>query len=158
VAEALAAPPDTPTAPDGDGTSSTRLAEQRLLDAGFEIVQRNARIRGTGVTVSFVARDGAGATWLFDVAGAHTSHRGGLQRTDVAWRALGRAAALRSARGEQPLVLLTSHLPRRGTDADTALRAAGPEIVHDVIDLLDQAALTRLARYAAGGHVRHLPS
>jgi hypothetical protein len=120
-------------------------------------VQRNARIRGTGVTVSFVARDRAGATWLFDVAGTNASHRGGLLRTDVAWRALGRAAALRGARGAQPLVLLTAQLPRRGTEADTALRAAGPDIVHDVIGLLDGSALARLAQYAAGDHATRQP-
>jgi hypothetical protein len=58
---------------------------------------------------------------------------------------------LRRARGDVPLVLLTSHLPRRPGEGDTALRAAGPDAVFDVIDLLSVDGVERLARYAKGG-------
>ena len=103
------------------------------------------------MTVSFVATDGDGDTWFFDVAGAFTSHRGGLLRADAVWKALGRAAALKRARGDVPLVLLTTHLPRRPSEGDTALRAAGTEVFFDVIDLLSEDGLDRLRRYAKGG-------
>jgi modification methylase len=46
------------------------------------------------------------------------------------------------------------HLPRRGTEGDTALRAAGPDAVFDVVDLLSEEGLERLARYAKGGLTR----
>jgi hypothetical protein len=67
------------------------------------------------------------------------------------WRALGRASALRGRRGEVPLVLLTTHLPRRGGEGDVALRAAGPEAFFDAIGLLDDDDVDRLALYAMGG-------
>jgi site-specific DNA-methyltransferase (adenine-specific) len=134
-----------------EGLAAPRVAERALEEAGFTIEDRDRRVRGTGVTVSFVARDASGATWLFDCAGPFTRHRGGLGRTDAVWRALGRAGALRRARAAAPLVLLTTQLPRRRSDGETALRAAGPDTVFDVVDLLSADGLERLARYAKGG-------
>ena len=134
-----------------DGQAAHRLAEQALQTAGFTITAEKQRIRKTGVTISFVATDAAGATWYFDVAGAFTSHRGGLQRTEAIWRALGRAAAVRNERGDIPLVLLTSHLPRRPGEGDTALRAAGPSTFFDAVEMLSRDDVDRLGRYGAGG-------
>ncbi|HEX2062968.1 MAG TPA: site-specific DNA-methyltransferase [Acidimicrobiales bacterium] len=153
VAEAVAA---RRRHPDGgsedDGRSSDKLAEEVLLDAGFGIVSRKHRVPATGVTVDFVAEDAAGATWLFDVGGPFTRHWGGLMRTEAVWRALGRASALRGRVGPGvPVVLLTTHLPRRPGEGDTALRAAGPEALFDAVDLLSAEARDRLALYAKGG-------
>jgi hypothetical protein len=50
-----------------------------------------------------------------------------------------------------PLVVLTTHLPRRRSQGDAALRAAGPGTLYDVVDLLSDEAFDRLARYAKGG-------
>jgi DNA modification methylase len=140
-----------PTRARADGKAAPRLAGELLVAAGFTVDAHDRRIRGTGVSVDLVATDAAGATWFFDVAGAFTSHRGGLQRTETVWRALGRAAAVRVARGDIPLVLLTSHAARRPSEGDSALRAAGPDTVFDVIEMLSSDDLARLERYAAGG-------
>jgi DNA modification methylase len=136
---------------DGDGKAAPKLAEEVLVRAGFEIQQRGRRIRKTGVTVDFVATDAAGDSWFFDVPGGFTSYRGGLIRTDTVWRSLGRASALNKVRGDVPLVFLTTHLPKRPSDGDTALRAAGPDSCFDVIGLLSVDDVERLARYARGG-------
>jgi DNA modification methylase len=135
------------------GLASTKLAERALTAAGFAITRRNQRVRGAGVAVSFAATDGDGMSWYFDLAGAHMTHRGGLSRNDAVWRAIGRASAVRGARQEAPVVLLTTQLPRRGSDADAALRAGGPGTVFDVIDLLNPTACERLERYAKGGTI-----
>ena len=136
---------------DTDGEAAVKLAEAALTRAGFTALSRNHRVRGTGVTVGFAARDRAGHLWLFDVAGPHSSHRGGLQRNETVWRALGRAAALKGRPGAgAPVVLLTTALPRPRSEGDSAIRAAGPGTVFDVVDLLDGAALGRLRRYADG--------
>ena len=58
---------------------------------------------------------------------------------------------LKGARGEVPLVFLTSHLPRRPSEGDTALRAAGPDAFFDAIEMLSPESLERLERYAKGG-------
>ena len=135
-----------------EGKAAQKLAEQRLEEAGFTILERNKRIPRTGVTVNFVAEAG-GRTWYFDVTGAFTSHRGGLLRTDTVWKCLGRAAALRDHTGEGkvPLLFLTSHLPKRPSEGDTALRAAGPEVFFDAIEMLSWEGLRRLKQYAADG-------
>jgi modification methylase len=79
------------------------------------------------------------------------SQRGGLLRTDEVWKALGRACALRGAGVDVPRVLLTSQLPRRRSEGDRALRAAGPAVLFDVVDMLTDDGPRRLRRYATGG-------
>ena len=134
-----------------DGKPAQKLAEELLDEAGFTITERNTRIRKTGVTINFVATDADGAKWFFDVAGAFTTYRGGLLRSDMVWKTLGRASALKQARGDAPLVILTTHLPKQPSEGDTALRAAGPAAFFDAIDLLSSDSLDRLQRYAKGG-------
>ena len=56
------------------------------------------------------------------MSGAFTSTRGGLLRTDTVWKTLGRAHVLRGEACNGPLVFLTSHLPRKGSEGDIALR------------------------------------
>jgi site-specific DNA-methyltransferase (adenine-specific) len=131
--------------------SAIDLAESLVAAAGFTIRGRKRRIRGTGVTVDLVGEDALGGRWFFDVAGPLLSNRGGLLRTEEVWRVLGRACALKGGEPDVPLVLLTSHLPRRSGDGDAALRAAGPQVPLDVIDLLSHDAAERLQSYAAGG-------
>jgi site-specific DNA-methyltransferase (adenine-specific) len=134
-----------------DGKAAQKLAADVLEDAGFTIVDRNQRIPKTGVTVDFVATDDEGATWFFDVSGAFTSHRGGLLRTDTVWKSLGRANALKGRFAAVPLVFLTTNFPRRPSEGDTALRAAGPDAFFDAIEMLSDEGRERLERYAKGG-------
>jgi site-specific DNA-methyltransferase (adenine-specific) len=154
VAETHAAPPlsehDEPTHHDKVGK---KLAEQLVADAGFTITATDHKVRGTGVTVSLVAEDAHGERWLFDVAGPFTSSRGGMTKMETVWRALGQAHALRG-RGRdngEPLVILTTALPKRSSQGDTALRAAGRDAFFDAIDLLSDDGKARLKRYAEGG-------
>ena len=128
-----------------------KLAEEALAAAGFAITARNRRVRRTGVSVSFIAEDRGGHQWVFDVAGPSTTHRGGLTRTDVVWRTLGRLSAVRD-HVPGPLVVLTPQLPRKGSEGDLALRAAGPAAFFDAVDLRLPEARGRLETYAAGGH------
>ena len=135
-----------------EGKAAQRLAAELLDEVGFTVVETDHRVRRTGVTVNFVAVDGEDETWFFDVSGAFTSHRGGLLRTDTVWKSLGRAYALKEKRGQIPLVFLTSHLPRRPSEGDTALRAAGPDAFFDAIEMLSEDSLDRLQKYAGGGY------
>ena len=51
-----------------------------------------------------------------------------------------------------PAVVLSPLLPRKGSEGDLALRAAGPSAFFDAIDLRSADARARLAAYGAGGH------
>ena len=133
-----------------EGKAALALAEDVLVTAGFRIERKGARVRGLGVAVDFVAHDAMGSPWYFDVSGAFTTTRGGLSRTDAVLRSIGRAAVL-ARNGKTPVVLLTSHLPRPGSEGDAALRAAGPKVVFDAVEMLAESGRPRLAAYAAGG-------
>ena len=157
--KAIAAPPhgseneDFQSRATREGKAAQKLAEEVLIQAGFRDIEPNQRIRKTGVTVNFVARDADGETWFFDVSGAFTSHRGGLLRTDTVWKSLGRANALRGRLSKSaPIVFLTTNLPKRPSEGDTALRAAGPEAFFDAIEMLSDEGRERLERYAKGGY------
>jgi hypothetical protein len=102
-----------------------------------------------GLAVDFTGTDAAGRTWYFDIAGPNSAYRGGMARSETVWRALGRAHVV-AAGGHAPFVVLTTQLPRPGTEADKALRAPGPGGMFDAVDLLSTEARARLAAYAGG--------
>jgi DNA modification methylase len=133
-----------------DGTNATRLAERVLRDAGFTIDKAGHRVRGAGAVMTFLISDAIGRPWHVDVAGGFVTHRGGMLRSDVVWRTLGRAAAVRGREPEIPLLVLTTELAKPRSEGDLAIRAAGPSVCSDVIDVFDPEHLKRLAGYAAG--------
>jgi DNA modification methylase len=133
-----------------EGKAAQALAEELLLATGFTIVAKNQRVRGTGVVINFIATDADEVEWYFDVSGAFTSTRGGLLRTDTVWKSLGRAHTLARA-GISPIVFLTSHLPRKGSEGDIALKAAG-DVVYDAIEMRSAEGYEKLRKYASGGH------
>lgn len=139
----------------GHGKGAVAIAEAVLEAAGFAIIGRNHKVAGTGLDVSVVATDRAGHEWYFDTSGAFTTTRAGLVRNDTLWKCLGRAHVL-ACRGIAPVVLLTSHLPRRRSGGDLALRSVGPRGFFDAVEMLAGDGAARLAHYAAGGH-HHRP-
>ena len=64
------------------------------------------------------------------------------------WPALGRALA--ASRSCDPVVLLTTAAPSHASTADKALRAAGPGVVFDVVELGEPRGAERLSTYAGG--------
>jgi DNA modification methylase len=122
--------------------SKNRCAEV-LSAAGFTSDGSSVRLNSAEVVV-----DRRGGRWVIEVGGPFVRWRGGLTSAEAVWRTLGRAHALRGL-GERVLVL-TSELPRRRTELDLALRAAGPAAMFDVIDVFDDEALDRLTAYGEG--------
>jgi site-specific DNA-methyltransferase (adenine-specific) len=133
-----------------EGKAAPAVAEAVLADAGFRVVEKGARLRGLGVEVGLVARAADDVPWYFDVTGGFTGAGGGLARADTMWKALGRAHVFATNK-VSPVVLVTSHLPRRGSGGDSALRAAGPRAFFDAVDMLSASGQERLRLYAGGG-------
>jgi DNA methylase len=127
-----------------DGRAAPHLARSAIEAAGFTDVRANHRQPG-GIVVAFSARDRRGRTWYFDVTGSFTSHRPGLQRSDVLWKALGRAAVLQQV-GATPLVFLTTGLPANATPAAFGLQqVTGPgKPVRAVVDVTLRSGLEDL--------------
>ncbi|MCK4176954.1 DNA-methyltransferase [Aciditerrimonas ferrireducens] len=158
----------TPEPPGGAGPvaeetgvdgGAKRLAEQVLRAVGFRLPSRRPTLaRGQALAPDLWALDRRDGLWAVEVAGSDTSTRGGLQRPEVLWRTLGRAAVLRGCLPpEVPLVVLTPRQPAPRSEGDRALRAVGPEVLFDVVELHCPRARARLAAYAAGRPPTALP-
>ena len=126
-----------------EGRAAKDIAHLLIEAAGFSDIRKDQRQPGA-VEVSFTARDRRGDLWLFDVAGSFTSHRSGLKRSEVLWKAIGKAAVLREA-GDAPLVLLTTDLPGKGPAADSLKQVVGPgKPIHAVIEMLGPEGVAHL--------------
>ncbi|HUP86686.1 MAG TPA: site-specific DNA-methyltransferase [Acidimicrobiales bacterium] len=129
------------------GKAISALAESTLVEAGFAIDGRSVRLKRTGTSADLVACDAAGRRWYVEVVGGFTVAPSGLARMDGVYRALGRGALLEAA-GYGPRLLLTSHLPTPGTEADVAWRSASGGLYDAALEVLDDdtpAALSALA-------------
>ena len=150
--------PRAPAAP-GEGTATDVAVQQGrairdvaaaiLDDAGFRDIREGVRV-GPGIDVTFEAKDQSGTAWLFDLSGAFTASAPGLVRTEVLWKAVGRAAVIDRHRAGRKLVLLTSHRPtERSPGARILAEMVGPDRpIFDVVELLDDEGAARLAAYA----------
>ncbi len=150
-----------PTNPDEDflsrsvreGRAAKELARSAIEIAGFTDILNHQHQPG-GIVVDFTAKDRRGKTWLFDVAGSFTSHRGGLKRTDTLWKELGKASVLREV-CNTPLVLLTTDIPTRGAGAKALEAVVGQKKpIHAVIEMLKPTGLEFLATLCEGKHPR----
>ncbi len=136
------------------------VASEVLVAAGFDEPRRSVRAPSGALDADLAIHTGpggrtdpgSGEPWLVEVGGSFTTSRPGLHRTDAVWRLLGRLTAMRSDSGTgRPPLVLTPCRPPSGSPADKALRAAGPGLAFDVIELFDPDDLARLATYAAEG-------
>jgi len=132
-----------------EGKGAQKLAESILGACGFKITGRDRKLRGLGIQINFIAEDRKGKPWYFDVSGAFTSRRAGLIRTDTVYKCLGRASVM-AANDYERVVLLTTHLPKRGSAGDQALRATRGKTFFDAVEIGDPDQQERLREYANG--------
>ena len=130
-----------------EGKKVQDLARAALENAGFRIIKTNPKIAMVGIQYNFLVANQRGQQWYVDVSGAFTTVRPGLQRTDTLWKALGRAHVLRVAQLEPRLLILTSNLPKLGSEGWKALKAVGPGSVFDAVEIFDQWDSVRLGHY-----------
>ncbi|MEY2975826.1 MAG: hypothetical protein RIR49_2246 [Actinomycetota bacterium] len=130
-----------------DGAAGGDVVASAVATAGF-VFDDGVRLSSTGLVVG-TATATDGSRFVVEQGGPFVRDRGGLVGGEAVWRVLGRAAVLRAV-GER-VIVLTSALPVRRSEADLAVRAAGPATVFDVIDVFDPSALERLAGYATDG-------
>ncbi len=139
-----------------EGKAAQRIAQDTLEQAGFTIEKRSHRVKGTGAQFNLLVKDTQDNLWYVDVSGAFTTTRGGLLRTDTVWKSLGRAMVLRESLPQDDplappvrLLLLTSHLPKRGSEGDKALHTAGKgRAFWDAVEMFDEDGRSRLQKYA----------
>lgn len=138
-----------------EGTRAQELAELLLQHCGFVDELRQKVKFPVGVEANFVGTDDAGCEWIFDVSGAFSSSRPGLSRTDTLWKALGKAAILRSQYPDPErlcrYVLLTTDVPKAGSAGAKAIDAAHESgLVWDVLVVDEPETVAELLHYASG--------
>jgi DNA modification methylase len=133
-----------------EGRRAREMAKWALEASKFVNIREKQRL-DAGVEVNFVADDQAGNEWLFDVSGAFTSTRTGLQRAETLWKALGQATVVNQTRTGARYVLLTTDKPSPTSPGGRALAAvtgtATTKPVRDVIGLRSAEDLARLSEY-----------
>lgn len=133
-----------------EGKKAQDIALRLLEEAGFTGIEEAPRRKG-GLQFNYrVTAEEEGAEWYVDVSGAFTTSRPGLVRTDTLWKMLGRLHVLRHVDPTAKLLVLTSNLPRPGSEGHKALTEVGPTSIFDLIELYDPAGHDRLRQYAAG--------
>ncbi len=107
------------------GKMAKEIAAALLREAGFTNLREDHRPRATVITPSFTATDTSGRDWAFDVSGAITTTPAGLRRTDVLFKAVGRASVFATQQGADGVrfVLLSTDLPVKGSEGAKALKA-----------------------------------
>jgi hypothetical protein len=142
-----------------EGSEFDELAYSYLEHAGGRILDVHVRLGArtrSAVVVDAVARGGNGQLWWVLAHGNvdvdTTALKPGLRRTDTIRKAGFSAAVLAQRPDALPVVVLTSHLPRR-TAADQAARASLTEagaFVFDVLSIHDLRSFQRLRGHLHG--------
>ena len=135
-----------------EGRKSKDIARYVLEACGFGFVGRQ-RKHSSGVEIDLLFKASDGSQWRFDVSGGFTSSRAGLRRTDTLWKGLGKAALLQGGDDERvPYVLLTTHLPPKGSAGWRALQSAVKDgLLFDAVEMLSEEGKRRLIDYATAG-------
>jgi hypothetical protein len=97
-----------------------------------------------GVDVDRVATSRKGTTVWFEYKGSVRGRRPGLRRTDTLKKAIANGALLRALEARSPFVVLTSHLPERGSGLAMLETAKRLGYLTDVICIYDPHELSRL--------------
>jgi len=127
------------------GAKATDVAARLLRAAGFADVVEKPAVRGLAVEADLGATDAAGRPWLVLVAGGFTPSPSGLRRTDLLWRTIGQAAAVRAAGRPERVLVLTPERPVPGSPQRRTLDAVVGDAIHAVVELRDPSAVDALA-------------
>lgn len=142
-----------------EGKKAKDIAAQVLGEVGFASVEPNVKL-GTGMVIDFVCTDPTGGVWYVDFSGTSSSIRAGLRRTDAIWKSLGRSALVeRPGASTDPrwLVLTTDSVPAAGPAWKALQQGRKLGLVHDALDVFQEATVERLKLYAAGDAAARLP-
>ncbi len=133
--------------PRASGATANDLAAQLLTEAGFEVERARSR---HGAEVTFEATTSDGDSWWVDVVGGFSAGPGGLRRSDLLWRTIGRATVLRQITPDVPVLVLTTEIPADRSPAGKALAAVRGTTIADVLELGSAATLEALRAHARG--------
>jgi site-specific DNA-methyltransferase (adenine-specific) len=120
-------PADVPTARD--------VARDFLVRCGYTDIRTDVTV-ARGIEVSFTARHPDGTSRHVEVGGGLTAIRPGLQRADVVWKVIAKAAVLHETHPDVGFVVLTPACPPPGPSASALDAVVGPgKPITEIIEL-----------------------
>jgi hypothetical protein len=123
-------------------------AEQFLIEAGGRILERNLRV--LGFPMDFLVEGTNGRRYYVDGHGTPdrtNRSQAGMRRTDTIRKFGFNALCLAREGCPYPIILLTSHMPREGSEAEFCLSKLTDAIWDAMAIVGDPAALERLRAY-----------
>ena len=125
------------------GRQFAEQCDQLLRHYGFELHGR--WLRGDlGVEIDRVATSPTGSTIWFEFKGSVQGARPGLRRTDTLKKAIANGALLQADPERAPFVVLTSHLPDKGSAAAMLEMALRLGYLSDAICIYNPGEAQRL--------------
>ncbi len=129
---------------DVTGAAARDLARELLVDAGFTAMRDDVAVLA-GVQPTFRAVAPDGTVWWFEVAGGRTGSRPGLQRIDVVWKAIAKAAVVQVHEPTHRYAVLHCGLPSSASGGRALDEVVGPgRPVAGLVDLTAPDALAAL--------------
>ena len=134
----------------GEGKAAKAIAREMIAAAGFTDIRSDQRQPGRDRRSASSLEMAPAGLWAIDVAGSFTTHRAGLKKTDVLWKALAKAAVLREVQRD-PAAAADGRPTRIGQPGGQGAQAGDRDrkLIHAVIDM--RAAL---GARRAPGHLR----
>ena len=122
------------------GDEFEREVLKDLEDRGFDLINRNVHVKGTGCEVDFVARKSYDQDdiWYVEAKGGYKGgiKRPGAQRTDNVKKAIASFSLIRSLYPSLHCVIYFSATPKRGSYSEEMINLAlRKRIINDVIYL-----------------------
>jgi hypothetical protein len=127
------------------GRQGRQFSDQCDLVLGSEgfALGGSLRLADIGVEIDQVAERGGRAVW-FEYKGSFRGETPGMRRTDTVKKAIANGALIGAIPDHPPYVVLTSHVPERGSALAMIEVAIRLGLLADVICMSDPAAVRRL--------------
>jgi hypothetical protein len=128
------------------GRQGRQFSEQCdvVLESEGFILEGPLRLSDIGVEIDRVARTRAGRVIWFEYKGSFRGSTPGLLRTDTTKKAIANGALLCALEDHPPYVVLTSHVPERGSARSMLDAALRMNYLSDAICVNDPIAVRRL--------------
>lgn len=127
------------------GRQGRQFSEQcdLVLESEGFALGGSLRLPDIGVEIDQVAERGGRAVW-FEYKGSFRGETPGMRRTDTVKKAIANGALIGAIPDHPPYVVLTSHVPERGSALAMIEVAIRRGLLADVICMSDPAAVRRL--------------
>ncbi len=116
--------------------AAPKVALQWLATNGYDVIEEDVSVRGSGLRVTATAQDRNGQRWAVFVAGGNSTWSPGLSSNTAALKAVGELVAISAKLDhELKLMVLTTALPPKRSAGAIALQSLTPNSVASIHEI-----------------------